>query len=415
MRKALGAVLAVFFILTVVSCGNRPYMTINGQEISVKEFNKVMKKNMPPKDQQYPGVEEQVKAFTENQLVQETVLAQLKNEYQIELSEDEINQIYNFYVLAHRRYPTLEIAEELFPYYENSGMGKEEVMEMMANTLLQAKLVEVIYADRYQKATADQVQAWYDEKKEQQFVIPKSYYVSQLYVEKPAEEVTEEIEESTETTGEDVVEVTEEVVEVTEEVVEETAAEKLLKELEEIQPQMTTEKSFMKKAAKYMEDNPYFNKKDYKANRGFIYINEGTKEIDDLLKDIQAPGVSAVYDYAAYNAYIIFYLYDMIPEHTVELDQIRSYAEMDAAYGINQALYQEFYQDKINGSDIVYNEAERLKAKEEIVLEEEEIILPGEDTPVVEDGIDDSVMEEATEEAETTEVVEEVTEEVVTE
>ena len=54
----------------------------------------------------------QVKTFTENQLIRETVIDQLKNEYNIQLTKEECDQIYNYYVLSARRYPTLEIAED---------------------------------------------------------------------------------------------------------------------------------------------------------------------------------------------------------------------------------------------------------------------------------------------------------------
>lgn len=395
MKRLLTAFLAVLLVSATGCNDSRPYMTVNGQVITVKEFNEAMKKNMPPKEEQFPGIEEQVKVYTENQLIRKTVSDQLKAEYNIQLSEAEIDQIYNYFVLSYRRYPTLQIAEELFPYYEN-GNSKEDIRKMTAETLLQNKLVEAVYAEEYTKPTEDQIQKWYDEKKKAYFTVPKCYYVSQIYVEKPAEEATAEAETENKVEGEETAETAEtaKADEVTEEAeaVKETAAEKLYKELQDLLPNLTSEKAFMKSAAKYMKDNPYFNKKDYKANRGFIYISEETKEIDDLLKDVPENGVSAIFDYADYNAYLIFYVYAMIPEHTIELDQIRSFAAIEAGMEMNRAVFEKFYEEKINSAEIVYNEADRLAAKEEIQLEDEEIDLPAADVPVVEDGINDSVM-----------------------
>lgn len=392
MKRLLTAFLAVLLVSATGCNDSCPYMTVNGQVITVKEFNEAMKKNMPPKEEQFPGIEEQVKVYTENQLIRKTVSDQLKAEYNIQLSEAEIDQIYNYFVLSYRRYPTLQIAEELFPYYEN-GNSKEDIRKMTAETLLQNKLVEAVYAEEYTKPTEDQIQKWYDEKKEAYFTVPKCYYVSQIYVEKPAEEAAAEAETENKVEGEETAE-TAKADEVTEEAeaVKETAAEKLYKELQDLLPNLTSEKAFMKSAAKYMKDNPYFNKKDYKANRGFIYISEETKEIDDLLKDVPENGVSAIFDYADYNAYLIFYVYAMIPEHTIELDQIRSFAAIETGMEMNRAVFEKFYEEKINSAEIVYNEADRLAAKEEIQLEDEEIDLPAADVPVVEDGINDSVM-----------------------
>ena len=120
--------------------------------------------------------------------------------------------------------------------------------------------------------------------------------------------------------------------------------------------------------------------------------------MDDLLKDVPNGGVSAVYDYSDYNAYIVFYVYSMIPEHTIELDQIRAFAEIETGFQLNQEAVRQF-NEKIAAADVVYNEADRLAAEEEIILEEEEIVLPPEDSPVVDDGIDDSVMETETDDA----------------
>lgn len=402
---SFAVITAVFFLFSIVGCGNRPYMTINGEVITVSEFNELLNKNMPPEEEMFPGMEEQVKTFTENQLIRETVIDQLKNEYNIQLTKEECDQIYNYYVLSARRYPTLEIAEELFSYLEN-GQNKDDILKMTQYVLLQGKIIEAMYADSYQQPTEEQLQNWYNERKETAFSVPKSYYVSQLYIEKPVEEeVTEEVvegeivEENADGT-EEPVGVVEGVEETVEEVVKETAAEKLYKELEAELPDITSEKAFMKTAAKYMKDNPYFNKKDYKANRGFIYITDTTKDIDDLLKDVPAGGVSSIYDYQDYNAYIVFYVYAMIPEHTIELDQIQSFAKLDAGAQVNESLFRRFFEEKINGADVIYNEADRLAAEEEIILEEEEIDLPAEDAPVVNDGIDDSVMETETDNAE---------------
>ena len=396
MKRSLFAVLSVIFILAVAACGNRPYMTVNGKVITVSEFNKAVEDILPPEEERFPGIEEQAKSMVESQFIRETVVEQLQQEYQIQLEDEEIDQIYNYFVLSARRYPTLEIAEELFPYYERKT--KEEVRQMTADALLQNKLIETIYADTYQKPTEDQVRSWYDERKEDFFTVPKCYYVSQLFVTKPVEEeVTEEViegeitEENADGT-EETVGVVEGVEETVEEVVEETAAEKLLKELEADIAKIDSEKAFMKTAAKYMKDNPYFDRKDYKANRGFVYITENTKDVDDLLKDVPNGGVSAVYDYGDYNAYIVFYVYSMIPEHTIELDQIRAFAEIETGFQLNQEAVRQF-NEKIAAADVVYNEADRLAAEEEIILEEEEIVLPPEDSPVVDDGIDDSVME----------------------
>lgn len=396
MKRSLFAVLSVIFILAVAACGNRPYMTVNGKVITVSEFNKAVEDILPPEEERFPGIEEQAKSMVESQFIRETVVEQLQQEYQIQLEDEEIDQIYNYFVLSARRYPTLEIAEELFPYYERKT--KEEVRQMTADALLQNKLIETIYADTYQKPTEDQVRSWYDERKEDFFTVPKCYYVSQLFVTKPVEEeVTEEViegeitEENADGT-EETVGVVEGVEETVEEVVEETAAEKLLKELEADIAKIDSEKAFMKTAAKYMKDNPYFDRKDYKANRGFVYITENTKDVDDLLKDVPNGGVSAVYDYSDYNAYIVFYVYSMIPEHTIELDQIRAFAEIETGFQLNQEAVRQF-NEKIAAADVVYNEADRLAAEEEIILEEEEIVLPPEDSPVVDDGIDDSVME----------------------
>ena len=396
MKRSLFAVLSVIFILAVAACGNRPYMTVNGKVITVSEFNKAVEDILPPEEERFPGIEEQAKSMVESQFIRETVVEQLQQEYQIQLEDEEIDQIYNYFVLSARRYPTLEIAEELFPYYERKT--KEEVRQMTADALLQNKLIETIYADTYQKPTEDQVRSWYDERKEDFFTVPKCYYVSQLFVTKPVEEeVTEEViegeitEENADGT-EETVGIVEGVEETVEEVVEETAAEKLLKELEADIAKIDSEKAFMKTAAKYMKDNPYFDRKDYKANRGFVYITENTKDVDDLLKDVPNGGVSAVYDYSDYNAYIVFYVYSMIPEHTIELDQIRAFAEIETGFQLNQEAVRQF-NEKIAAADVVYNEADRLAAEEEIILEEEEIVLPPEDSPVVDDGIDDSVME----------------------
>ena len=365
MKRSLFAVLSVIFILAVAACGNRPYMTVNGKVITVSEFNKAVEDILPPEEERFPGIEEQAKSMVESQFIRETVVEQLQQEYQIQLEDEEIDQIYNYFVLSARRYPTLEIAEELFPYYERKT--KEEVRQMTADALLQNKLIETIYADTYQKPTEDQVRSWYDERKEDFFTVPKCYYVSQLFVTKPVEEeVTEEVIEG---------EITEENADGTEETV-----------------GIDSEKAFMKTAAKYMKDNPYFDRKDYKANRGFVYITENTKDVDDLLKDVPNGGVSAVYDYSDYNAYIVFYVYSMIPEHTIELDQIRAFAEIETGFQLNQEAVRQF-NEKIAAADVVYNEADRLAAEEEIILEEEEIVLPPEDSPVVDDGIDDSVME----------------------
>lgn len=402
MKRSLFAVLSVIFILAVAACGNRPYMTVNGKVITVSEFNKAVEDILPPEEERFPGIEEQAKSMVESQFIRETVVEQLQQEYQIQLEDEEIDQIYNYFVLSARRYPTLEIAEELFPYYERKT--KEEVRQMTADALLQNKLIETIYADTYQKPTEDQVRSWYDERKEDFFTVPKCYYVSQLFVTKPVEEeVTEEViegeitEENADGT-EETVGVVEGVEETVEEVVEETAAEKLLKELEADIAKIDSEKAFMKTAAKYMKDNPYFDRKDYKANRGFVYITENTKDVDDLLKDVPNGGVSAVYDYSDYNAYIVFYVYSMIPEHTIELDQIRAFAEIETGFQLNQEAVRQF-NEKIAAADVVYNEADRLAAEEEIILEEEEIVLPPEDSPVVDDGIDDSVMETETNDA----------------
>lgn len=402
MKRSLFAVLSVIFILAVAACGNRPYMTVNGKVITVSEFNKAVEDILPPEEERFPGIEEQAKSMVESQFIRETVVEQLQQEYQIQLEDEEIDQIYNYFVLSARRYPTLEIAEELFPYYERKT--KEEVRQMTADALLQNKLIETIYADTYQKPTEDQVRSWYDERKEDFFTVPKCYYVSQLFVTKPVEEeVTEEViegeitEENADGT-EETVGVVEGVEETVEEVVEETAAEKLLKELEADIAKIDSEKAFMKTAAKYMKDNPYFDRKDYKANRGFVYITENTKDVDDLLKDVPNGGVSAVYDYSDYNAYIVFYVYSMIPEHTIELDQIRAFAEIETGFQLNQEAVRQF-NEKIAAADVVYNEADRLAAEEEIILEEEEIVLPPEDSPVVDDGIDDSVMETETDDA----------------
>lgn len=398
MKRLLTAFMAVLLVSATGCNQSRPYMTVNGQVITVKEFNEAMKKNMPPKEEQFPGIEEQVKVYTENQMIRKAVSDQLKAEYNIQLTEAEIDQIYNYFVLSYRRYPTLQIAEELFPYYEN-GNSKEDIRKMTAETLLQNKLVEAVYADEYVKPTEDQIQKWYDDKKAAYFTVPKCYYVSQIYVEKPAEEAADaaaDTETEEKVDGEDVAETAEttESDGAAEEVVKETAAEKLYKELQDLLPNLTSEKAFMKSAAKYMKDNPYFNKKDYKANRGFIYITEETGEIDDLLKDVPENGVSSVFDYADYNAYMIFYVYAMIPEHTIELDQIRSFAAIEAGMELNRAVFEKFYEEKINSAEVVYNEADRLAAKEEIQLEDEEIDLPAADVPVVEDGINDSVMNE---------------------
>lgn len=402
MKRSLFAVLSVIFILAVAACGNRPYMTVNGKVITVSEFNKAVEDILPPEEERFPGIEEQAKSMVESQFIRETVVEQLQQEYQIQLEDEEIDQIYNYFVLSARRYPTLEIAEELFPYYERKT--KEEVRQMTADALLQNKLIETIYADTYQKPTEDQVRSWYDERKEDFFTVPKCYYVSQLFVTKPVEEeVTEEViegeitEENADGT-EETVGIVEGVEETVEEVVEETAAEKLLKELEADIAKIDSEKAFMKTAAKYMKDNPYFDRKDYKANRGFVYITENTKDVDDLLKDVPNGGVSAVYDYSDYNAYIVFYVYSMIPEHTIELDQIRAFAEIETGFQLNQEAVRQF-NEKIAAADVVYNEADRLAAEEEIILEEEEIVLPPEDSPVVDDGIDDSVMETETDDA----------------
>ena len=402
MKRSLFAVLSVIFILAVAACGNRPYMTVNGKVITVSEFNKAVEDILPPEEERFPGIEEQAKSMVESQFIRETVVEQLQQEYQIQLEDEEIDQIYNYFVLSARRYPTLEIAEELFPYYERKT--KEEVRQMTADALLQNKLIETIYADTYQKPTEDQVRSWYDERKEDFFTVPKCYYVSQLFVTKPVEEeVTEEViegeitEENADGT-EETVGVVEGVEETVEEVVEETAAEKLLKELEADIAKIDSEKAFMKTAAKYMKDNPYFDRKDYKANRGFVYITENTKDVDDLLKYVPNCGVSAVYDYSDYNAYIVFYVYSMIPEHTIELDQIRAFAEIETGFQLNQEAVRQF-NEKIAAADVVYNEADRLAAEEEIILEEEEIVLPPEDSPVVDDGIDDSVMETETDDA----------------
>lgn len=402
MKRSLFAALSVIFILTVAACGNRPYMTVNGKVITVSEFNKAVEDILPPEEERFPGIEEQAKSMVESQFIRETVVEQLQQEYQIQLEDEEIDQIYNYFVLSARRYPTLEIAEELFPYYERKT--KEEVRQMTADALLQNKLIETIYADTYQKPTEDQVRSWYDERKEDFFTVPKCYYVSQLFVTKPVEEeVTEEViegeitEENADGT-EETVGIVEGVEETVEEVVEETAAEKLLKELEADIAKIDSEKAFMKTAAKYMKDNPYFDRKDYKANRGFVYITENTKDVDDLLKDVPNGGVSAVYDYSDYNAYIVFYVYSMIPEHTIELDQIRAFAEIETGFQLNQEAVRQF-NEKIAATDVVYNEADRLAAEEEIILEEEEIVLPPEDSPVVDDGIDDSVMETETDDA----------------
>ena len=377
-------------------------MTVNGKVITVSEFNKAVEDILPPEEERFPGIEEQAKSMVESQFIRETVVEQLQQEYQIQLEDEEIDQIYNYFVLSARRYPTLEIAEELFPFYERKT--KEEVRQMTADALLQNKLIETIYADTYQKPTEDQVRSWYDERKEDFFTVPKCYYVSQLFVTKPVEEeVTEEViegeitEENADGT-EETVGIVEGVEETVEEVVEETAAEKLLKELEADIAKIDSEKAFMKTAAKYMKDNPYFDRKDYKANRGFVYITENTKDVDDLLKDVPNGGVSAVYDYSDYNAYIVFYVYSMIPEHTIELDQIRAFAEIETGFQLNQEAVRQF-NEKIAAADVVYNEADRLAAEEEIILEEEEIVLPPEDSPVVDDGIDDSVMETETDDA----------------
>lgn len=375
---------AIFFAFLAVGCSSRPYMTINGEVITVKQFNEAMKEYMPPKEERYPGIEEQVKVYVEDQLIRKTVISQLQKEYNVELSEKEIDQIYNFFVLVVRRYPTLAIAEELFPYYEN-GKSKEEIRKMVAETLFQNKIIEAIYGDEYQKATEDQIKAWYDSKKEQ-FTIPKSYYVSQIYIDKP-KEIVEEIEEVKIESDEDETDV-----EIEETVVEkETEAQKLYNELEALLPKLTSEKAFMKSAAKYMKKNPYFDKNDYKANRGFIYVTEETKVIEELLQDVPVNGVSAVYDYTDYDAYMIFYVYDVIPEHTIELDQIYSFAAVDTGMEYNRNLYEKFHHEKIQQAKVVYNEADRLAAKEEIQLEDEEIDLPVEDEPVVEDGIVDSM------------------------
>lgn len=391
MKRFSTAVLFAFFVLAFAACGSRPYMTINGEVITVKEFNEAMKKNMPPKEEQFPGIEEQVKVYTETQLVRKTIIGQLEKEYNVKLTEAEIDQIYNYFVLSYRRYPTLQIAEELFPYYEN-GNTKEDIRKMTAETLLQNKIVEAVYAESFQKPTEDQIRKWYDDKKEDYFTVPKSYYVSQIYIEKPVEETKEEEQAapSEETAAE---QEADRQPETDTAITKETAAQKLYAELQELLPKLTSEKAFMKSAAKYMKENPYFNKKDYKANRGFIYVTEETKEIDDLLKDVPENGVSAVFDYADYNAYMIFYVYAVVPEHTVELDQIRSFAEIEAAVELNRELFEKFYNEKIQAAEIVYNEADRLAAKEEIQLEGEEIDLPVDDAPVVEDGINDSVMD----------------------
>lgn len=391
MKRFLTAVLSAFFVLALAGCGSRPYMTINGEVITVKEFNEALKKNMPPKEEQFPGIEEQVKVYTENQLIRKTIIGQLEKEYNVVLTEAEIDQIYNYFVLSYRRYPTLQIAEELFPYYEN-GNTKEDIRKMTADTLLQNKIVEAVYADTFQKPTEDQIRKWYDDKKESYFTVPKSYYVSQIYIEKPVEETEENDQDkpAEETANE---ETAVEQPDTDKAITKETAAQKLYKELEELLPKLTTEKAFMKNAAKYMKDNPYFNKKDYNANRGFIYVTEETKEIDDLLKDVPENGVSGIFDYDDYNAYMIFYVYAAIPEHTVELDQIRSFAEIEAGMELNRELFEKFYSEKIENAEIIYNEADRLAAEEEIQLEGEEIDLPVDDAPVVEDGINDSVMD----------------------
>lgn len=391
MKRFLTAVLSAFFVLALAGCGSRPYMTINGEVITVKEFNEALKKNMPPKEEQFPGIEEQVKVYTENQLIRKTIIGQLEKEYNVVLTEAEIDQIYNYFVLSYRRYPTLQIAEELFPYYEN-GNTKEDIRKMTADTLLQNKIVEAVYADTFQKPTEDQIRKWYDDKKESYFTVPKSYYVSQIYIEKPVEETEENDQDkpAEETANE---ETAVEQPDTDKAITKETAAQKLYKELEELLPKLTTEKAFMKNAAKYMKDNPYFNKKDYNANRGFIYVTEETKEIDDLLKDVPENGVSGIFDYDDYNAYMIFYVYAAIPEHTVELDQIRSFAEIEAGMELNRELFEKFYNEKIENAEIIYNEADRLAAEEEIQLEGEEIDLPVDDAPVVEDGINDSVMD----------------------
>lgn len=391
MKRFLTAVLSAFFVLALAGCGSRPYMTINGEVITVKEFNEALKKNMPPKEEQFPGIEEQVKVYTENQLIRKTIIGQLEKEYNVVLTEAEIDQIYNYFVLSYRRYPTLQIAEELFPYYEN-GNTKEDIRKMTADTLLQNKIVEAVYADTFQKPTEDQIRKWYDDKKESYFTVPKSYYVSQIYIEKPVEETEENDQDkpAEETANE---ETAVEQPDTDKAITKETAAQKLYKELEELLPKLTTEKAFMKNAAKYMKDNPYFNKKDYNANRGFIYVTEETKEIDDLLKDVPENGVSGIFDYDDYNAYMIFYVYAAIPEHTVELDQIRSFAEIEAGMELNRELFEKFYSEKIENAEIIYNEADRLAAEEEIQLEGEEIDLPADDAPVVEDGINDSVMD----------------------
>ena len=110
MKRLLTAFLAVLLVSATGCNDSRPYMTVNGQVITVKEFNEAMKKNMPPKEEQFPGIEEQVKVYTENQLIRKTVSDQLKAEYNIQLSEAEIDQIYNYFVLSYRRYPTLQMA-----------------------------------------------------------------------------------------------------------------------------------------------------------------------------------------------------------------------------------------------------------------------------------------------------------------
>ena len=71
---SFAVITAVFFLFSIVSCGNRPYMTINGEVITVSEFNELLNKNMPPEEEMFPGMEEQVKTFTENQLIRETVI-----------------------------------------------------------------------------------------------------------------------------------------------------------------------------------------------------------------------------------------------------------------------------------------------------------------------------------------------------